>query len=276
MNAILRAGVRFQRSAWRFARGLDMWFTSMVVAFLIALPLPGGWPGLLPYLASPRQPRAFTDFDAAIAGAAVKSPATARPLTSLDTSKPEIEVIKFGYIGTLDGKTEKGSQLKEDYFVALPDEVKQRCQGAAEPQGTLQRILGLQPSVGTRPAWLLTIPTQALFRPCLSTDSIAATECTASPPSDLATMAADDPRRKHFEFVARTLMTSYRVGFTRNVANPSDYPFDGYPFTGMGYTYDWGTSANGHFGVNEFIVAQGTILSAAAKVDLGAFCAGTP
>jgi hypothetical protein len=57
---------------------------------------------------------------------------------------------------------------------------------------------------------------------------------------------------------------------------PGDYPADGYPFTGMGYTYDWGASSSGYFGVNEFIVEQGTTLDEVSKVDLGEFCAGTP
>jgi hypothetical protein len=267
--------------AWPLAvsrrlRDLDWATVILVVAFLVVAPLPGVWRGLLPWLLSSGEPRSFVEYDSAIRAAAIKTPATAMALTRLDPDVPETEVVKFGYIGTVDGKLAKGSQLKSEIFVALPAELKERCKGAADPQAALQRMLGLPPSGQTKPAWLVKFPTRNIFRPCLSTDSIAETTCLASPPSDTTALFADETKHRHFDFVAGMLMKSYHLGFSRDGVQPNDYPYDGYPFTGMGYTYNWGSPANGHFGVSEFVVERGTIIGDISPVDLASYCATTP
>ena len=58
-------------------------------------------------------------------------------LTRLDPSAPETQVIKFGYVPTADANPVKGGQIKTEIFVALPDELKQRCKGAADPRTAL-------------------------------------------------------------------------------------------------------------------------------------------
>jgi hypothetical protein len=46
-----------------------------------------------------------------------------------------------------------------------------------------------------------------------------------------------------------------------------------YPFTGMGYTYDWGNSpVNGFIGANEFIVPKGTNITEVAQVTVAQAC----
>lgn len=265
-----------QRALWRLPRDRDWSVIILAVAFLLVLSIPWDWSGVLQWLAGMGRSQPFAAYESAIRAAAVKTPAAAMPVTRLDPEATETEVIKFGYVGTADGKLAKGSQLTGEIFVALPDELKRRCKGASDPSTALQRVLGLPPTAGTKPAYLLKVPTNEIFRPCLSTDSVTTTICTASPPGDIATVPAGDTKHKHFDFVAGLLMKSYHAGFTRDGAQGNDYPYDGYPFTGMGYTYDWGSSGNGHFGVSEFVVERGAIISDVTPVDLGSFCAATP
>jgi hypothetical protein len=246
----------------------------LVLVFLAVLPLPG-WIGALPWLFGLLQSRPYDQYENAIRAAAVKTPAAAMTLARLDASAPETQVIKYGFVPTAGASPVKGGQIKTEIFVALPDELKQRCKGAADPRTALQQLLGLPPSTSLKPAYLLKVPTKNIFRPCLSTDAIDVASCSAYPPGP-DKLSADGTRHEHYDYVAGLLMKSYHLGFTSEGAPSTGYPYDGYPFTGMGYTYNWESDANGHFGVSEFVVEGGTTISEVSEVDLKAFCAPSP
>ena len=47
----------------------------------------------------------------------------------------------------------------------------------------------------------------------------------------------------------------------------------GYPYTRLGYTYDWGVAANvPHYGASEFLVMPNSTATARAIIDTDAYC----
>ena len=52
----------------------------------------------------------------------------------------------------------------------------------------------------------------------------------------------------------------------------------GYPYTRLGYTYDWHpeAAARGHYGASEFVVDVGTTATVLAQYSTDAYCAAAP
>jgi hypothetical protein len=64
-----------------------------------------------------------------------------------------------------------------------------------------------------------------------------------------------DDAAYQLRFVTKQMWNSYRMGF----GDP------GYPFTGMGWTYNWGSSSPDHFGVTEFVLKRDAVIERIAS-----------
>jgi hypothetical protein len=147
----------------------------------------------------------------------------------------------------------------------------------------LQQILGLPSASEPRLVCEIATNPQDVFRPCISDQKPDAASCALAPPRDAdpapaapAADAAAERLRADYDALSRSysrlhrsyqdlaavaghLLTSHQLGFRQDYeAKPGDYPDKGFPFTGLGWTYDWrpGVAAT-HFGVSEFVVRQG-------------------
>ncbi len=130
----------------------------------------------------------------------------------------------------------------------------------------IQQALGLPPQAApSKPGrrWQVVtfdVPRDALFRPCPGGTDIAAPRCADTLDQHLDAATA--------RFLLDQLWSSDRVGF--HAANGA--PEWGYPFTGMGWTYNWDPQAASPVGVSEFVVRQGAVLSAPAATTPERFC----
>ena len=149
-------------------------------------------------------------------------------------------------------------------WVTVDGEVQARCRawGLAGDalRERLEQLLGLPPH--TPDPWRKThmvtfqVPRDALQRPCLgeSMDEAGTPRCSMRP-----TVAGDPELRR---FVLEQMATTW-------VAGVDGAP--GYPFTRLGYTYDWHPSAAvlRHYGASEFVVRPDTeaLLVSATTTD---------
>ncbi|MET0792378.1 MAG: hypothetical protein ABW061_12720, partial [Polyangiaceae bacterium] len=72
-------------------------------------------------------------------------------------------------------------------------------------------------------------------------------------------------------FLTAQMWNTYRHDFIARRLKSGDYPYTGFPFTGMGWSYDWSDVPN-HIGVSEFVIkrdAPVAVLSAKTPAD---FC----
>ncbi len=254
---------------WRAVRGavrtIDWALVIVVAGFVVVAPV-GVLFGrdatsLLGLFASRPNP-ARTAYAASISAAAVKRPEYVVPLEKIPPSMASVEVV------TLSTRLPPTTNRTFDIWVSLPSQLRAACAGAADPVRRLQEILGMPPREAKDQFLVqLTVPRTGLFRPCAvksGGDDLAAPNCPLDFPSELLPDSADEAtvraEYKHVEFVTRQMWSSYRP--------------DGYPFTGMGWTYDWSNVPN-HVGVSEFIVRRGAEITVIGTKTPAEFCTVT-
>ncbi len=155
-------------------------------------------------------------------------------------------------------------------WVVLHDELRSKC-GAWQLhdfalQQRMEQLLGLplnQPEPFRKTEFLIMrVSPSALYRPCVGED-----DSDPSHPSCLVRMdAAVHPQPEWLSaFVSQYSVWAY-------VLPESGAP--GYPFTRLGYTYDWHLppSEKGNYGVSEFIISLNTPITVIGTETTDAFC----
>ncbi|MDQ7249694.1 hypothetical protein [Dongia sedimenti] len=252
----------------RERRGRDHFDWGSVIlagAFVLIIPLPLFQSGVLNWLADRAFPNAQDAYEGAIAAAAVRNGSDEMDLQVIDAGKASIEV------GTFANKPPKDLGRDREMWVFLPEELQAKCKGTDNPGFAIRQILGLPPPFDHRDIYKLTVPPSALFRPCFSGTDPSSKKCEFSAPKyeDLKDiedaeekLARLEPAYNRLWFMVDKLSKTYRVG-----------TYDGYPFTGMGWTYDWRRSQSSHYGVTEFIVPKETQVAVGQKISPEDFCA---
>jgi hypothetical protein len=201
--------------------------------------------------AQPGGPDALNDvYQKSIAAAAVKRPDYARTLQPIDTSRPEVTVAHLQPYPTID--------TSRFTWVARPGELRALCRGRPDPLLAMQQALGLPPEKrDAERVFTFDVRPTDMFRPCASSPDITTTRCSVDLPVQPIGTQAD---AEHF--VLKQIMDSYRIGFKA----------PGYPFTAMGWSYDWNPESPTHQGVSEYVVKQGAVISNVSSVDPATFC----
>jgi len=151
-------------------------------------------------------------------------------------------------------------------WVTLSGEVQARCRrwklSGDELRNRLEQLLGMpmDPPPQYRNATFVEfrVARHSLARPCLGVDASdpAQPVCTLDArPTTPATLLA---------FVGQQMAESYVI----------DHPgAPGYPFTRLGYTYDWAPTARGdHYGASEFIVTPTSTVEVVSVVSTDDYC----
>ena len=104
-----------------------------------------------------------------------------------------------------------------------------------------------------------------MFRPCPGGTDVGAAQCTAG---DLSAKLD----HKTTTFLLNQIWTSYRIGFTQAGGNGETKPRWGYPFTGMGWSYNWDPAASSPVGISEYVVRKGAPATVLEISTPEAFC----
>lgn len=132
--------------------------------------------------------------------------------------------------------------------------VQSECKTFPKEEGDLnvriQQLLGLPPQADTKRYFIvLEVQTSDMFRPCAN-PSLTATQC--NPNFDKETSE------------------SHRAWYAGQSAVAYQSP-KGYPWTRLGYTYDWNTETDEE-GVFEFVIKQGTIAKVISVTPTTEYC----
>ncbi|MFI0433861.1 MAG: hypothetical protein ACH36H_12060 [Candidatus Nanopelagicales bacterium] len=150
--------------------------------------------------------------------------------------------------------------LSREVWLTPAPQLQDMCRGYVAAGGTDPSLrslqyLGMPPK--SKPVTIVTmmVPLSGMFRP------------TANPQLDSATAVFDDgtvqPPDPAFPNHADWFRLQKALAY--DPANP-------YPWTRMGYTYDWGDPAN-KVGASEFVVRQGTTVDVVADQTPAEYCA---
>ncbi|MDR3518487.1 MAG: hypothetical protein P4M00_22045 [Azospirillaceae bacterium] len=201
-------------------------------------------------------------YEDSIRAAAVRQPDWNVPLRALGDG-PTVTVGTFTAYPNLD-------TVNYYVWVSVPAQLWELCRRKPDPVLAIQQILGLPPQAdpGAGKAWhlfLFQVPRTSLFRPCpggVDPDAPAeAPRCRAGNSLDPQL----DPETQRF--LLNQYWTAHHASVT--VAGRTSY---GYPWTAMGWTYDWDPESKSHIGASEFVVRKGTPTDKVTSVTPAAFC----
>ncbi|MEM9061181.1 MAG: hypothetical protein AAGD13_12040 [Pseudomonadota bacterium] len=228
------------------------------VRILVATLLLAGCAAIEPAATTFPAEKRLQAYNAAVVAAAVPPQGgTKTPL--LQVEEGEVQVVswndpKFYPIGD--------QTLDRNVWVTIVPQVQNMCR--ALPNGgttaRMEELLGLAPGDGTgRQMIVMTTETRHLFRPCAD-PSLDQTTCPLSVPNARPIDYPEDHWNADLAFVLNQASTSYvQTG--------------GYPFTRLGYTYDWNAASPDNVGPSEFLVRNGTKVAVTAQVPTGDYCA---
>ena len=216
-----------------------------------------------PAPAPPPSPMAV--YEASIRDAAVKQPADLEARLEPIQSKT-VNVVTWATDLNSHSAAKNTRTLGEDVWVTVVPGVKRYCAGltGAALALRLQQLLGLPP--GDASDWKMfafTVHSTDIFRPCAD-PRVSTTSCTLDVPDGRHAGLTDATAAAHLRFLLRQILSSYRVGFEQ----------PGYPFTALGYTYDWKPdSETHHVGLSEYVVRRGAIVHDVQQIDTADYCA---
>lgn len=210
-------------------------------------------------------------YEAAIADAAVASPRKVTPLMPLPAGE-KVRVVSWVTEGRTPCKapdTGCATTTPPDrIWVTLAGEVQASCRawglkGDALRQ-RIEQLLGLpmDPPPQFRKAKFVTmeLARERLDRPCLGIEE-------TNPQGPVCTVGIQASRAPDVrDYVLRQMADSFVVD---GPGGP------GYPFTRLGYTYDWNqvNAKPNHYGASEFLVQASTPAAVIAQQDTDAYCA---
>ena len=203
-------------------------------------------------------------YQRSIEDAAVRHPDWNLPLWSFGDAGTAL-VSTF----TDDSALDTASQVN---WVAATAEVSRRCRGQPNTVLFLEQLLGLPP-IGPGPGkrwhvYTFEISQRDMFRPCPG----GVDSAVASAPRCLATSTVDP----HLDDATAQFLLQQFWFSHRAPTLTGGVPDVGFPWTGMGWTYDWNPRSRHHVGVSEFVVRKGAVPLNPRDVTPAEFCAALP
>jgi hypothetical protein len=182
---------------------------------------------------------ADTAYEVAIRDAAVFSASRVYPLRAVPRGADTVDVVTW--TSYPDSYRQPTVTLGfGDVWVTLEPEVRERCRGFDADTRTerLHQLLGLPKTTDQRMFVSLRVNVADMFRPCPDAD-VFATSCSAQPASAVST--------EHLAWMARQTFTAAQVP-------------GGYPWTRLGYTYDWSPEADRRYGASEYVIRRNAVV----------------
>lgn len=171
--------------------------------------------------------------------------------------------------------------LEQTWFTAYPD-LEESCAlyNTSNKSLRMQQQLGLPPVYEIKVITEVYVDMQNIFRPCPDPE-ISDMECQVSiqvvnnknknssapwycpgPNEEIIQVSGawTQVSRSHFDWMCKNWEASYE----------NYYIYHNYPWTGLGYTYDWGSEDG--YGLSEFVVPEGTLVAFGQKKTLDDYC----
>lgn len=149
----------------------------------------------------------------------------------------------------------KAYKVEGEIWVTAAPEVKNRCAGyGQDPLPRLRQLLGLTPTAAKSDFVQFWVKPEDLFRP--------------APDKEIDDASAGLNLPGDAEAWYRQWFNELRA---RQYHQSIDPPNDAYPWTQLGYTYDWGNPAS-EVGVSEFVIKPGAEVAVESVAPIGEYC----
>ena len=156
-----------------------------------------------------------------------------------DAQNATLLVVTWTNYNGYDDKIGQSVQISRDVWVTTAPEIKNFCKKLNGNRSLrLEQLLGLPPKAGKTKFVEMWVKPNDLFRP------------SADP--EISDCEAETEFRRPNKFV--TVSDEYIKWY--NDLKMQSYGANGYPWTRLGYTYDWGDNHR-HIGLSEFVIMPG-------------------
>lgn len=211
----------------------------------------------------------------AVANAAVYAPENVLPLfPAVPDAEGNVRVVTLTTWNYAPG----GQALGRDIWVSVVPEARDSCRSWRDEPDLVMRLrqlFGLRPADSVSHFVEMTVPAAAMFRPTVDPAVTSRWPCdegqVGSGSCGLRFPAGVDAA--HVEWMARQMLSSWQL--------PDGYPADGtgggargslgYPWTRLGYTYNWHPGSP-RYGASEYLVRGGTQIRVDGTYPVAAYC----
>lgn len=154
-------------------------------------------------------------------------------------------------------------ELRGDVWVTVVPEVQQICAAFADAEDLdmrLRQLIGLPPDHPVTHLVEMTVPAADVFRPSADGDVDTQWPCDDPEAATCGNVYPAEASADHIVWMANNTLYSYETP-------------GGYPWTRLGYTYNWRPGED-RYGASEFIVAAGTEVVIDRVLDARSYCEG--
>jgi hypothetical protein len=153
--------------------------------------------------------------------------------------------------------------LPEDVWVTGDGEVRRRCRCRRRPGMFLRQLLGLHPN---SPIWhfvTLSVSRADVFRPAVDPDTTTRWPCRNPRAASCGQIFPTSTPVSHLIWMANQMAAAWEI------ATP--LARDGYPWTRLGYTYNWRPGAD-RYGASEYVLREGATVTVTAVTPYRRYC----
>lgn len=236
----------------------------IILLLLLALNLAGNSTATLAQQIAPDQTSVLlADYNAAIYDAAVYKFSNLRPLRPLkfDPATKSVEVVSLTDFDYKVGAT----TLPVYVWVTAVPEVQELCRDfSGDLNLRLHQLFGLHPNRKFKHFVVMRVKEGDIFRPTANPDPTTTLPCSYPVAANCGEAFPDNVSAAHVRWLANQLLNSYVISESYLIPV-------GYPWTRLGYTYDWKYGAN-KYGASEYVIQSGSSVTVSAVIPYQKYC----
>lgn len=155
--------------------------------------------------------------------------------------------------------------LPVDIWVTAVPEVQTICRGfSGDLSMRLHQLLGLHPARRFSNFVVISVNANDIFRPTANPDPTTVLPCSSAIPANCGEAFPDNVTQEHVKWIAQQMLSLY-------VLSESHLIPVGYPWTRLGYTYDWKPGAN-KYGASEYVIRKGSTIKVLEIIPYQTYC----
>lgn len=236
---------------------------KMVPAFLLLLLLTGYGNSALAFQSTPDESSILAAYNAAIYDSSVYKFSNLRPLRPLkfDPATKSVSVVSLTDFSYRLGKT----TLLVDVWVTAVPEVQEICRGfSGDLELRLHQLFGLHPDRKFTNFVVMNVKEGNIFRPTANPDPMTTLPCSYPTPANCGEEFPETTSESHVRWFANQMLSSYVISESYLIPV-------GYPWTRLGYTYDWKPGAN-KYGASEYVIRGESTVTVTEIVPYKKYC----
>jgi hypothetical protein len=159
-------------------------------------------------------------------------------------------------------------------WVTLVPEVRDSCDDWVEQDTVmrLRQLLGLQPTSPAKYFMEMRVPAAGLFRPTANPAITTDTLCTPSTAgAECALAFPEGVSPKHVRFMVDQAFSAWKMPNGYPAAGTGEWHRLGYPWTRLGYTYNWHPGSP-RYGASEYVIEPGTPVTVTSVSTIAEYC----